>query len=348
MFNYNSPIVQNIFGNNGYGGYPYGYPPQTPVNQFPRYGQNGEQFINYQTPGYNPYQQNQMQQQAYNPYQQYNHQQQAYQYQQNPNYYNQQYYNSYQYEQENLIYGKQEPGGFMPNIVVADVKGNAVSMPPAYTTDYYGNPIYANPFEARQYEIEREKQYKEAMQRRINMMKSLSRCAHTANGTEIDDKTLELIYDPKPIVQPQFQPPRTAEEFKKYNDRYKMDQCSRLAYELQYKDASDQYYREAYISKQNEITEAHNKMIDKGADLVTFFDQAGKLYIESLMYEQRRRNKDCTQLYNQDNYRRALNKSVYNTDEISIPIPANLKEKYHENRERFLKAIFSQGVSANG
>lgn len=364
-FNYNSPIIQNIFGMNSapqYGGYPNGYPQQSPPNTNGyMYTPYSDQIIDFVNPftkqlNYNPYSQFEVQA-SYNPYYgNYNN------YYGNNGYgYNNGYYNAYnQYNQQlnDNLYGAQQPGGYdvysSRNIgYPKEESNNAVTVPYDYVQygyyDYYGN--YRNPYmtpaEIKQYQDEMQRQYQEAVRQEIERNKRLSRIAHRAIGEEIPEETLELMYNPAPPEPAKLSP----EEMKRKMEDEEVIKTMSVCALGQYVEAAEQYQRSLIYKEQARVTEAHNKFINPDSTLEEFLENAGKLYIESLMNKQKyQRAKDNMQ-YDSDAYKAMIKArnplSNITLDDNVVSLPKGWRSDYQQQRARFMDAIINSNRVGN-
>jgi hypothetical protein len=105
---------------------------------------------------------------------------------------------------------------------------------------------------------------------------------------------------------------------------------------------------------------AHNNLFDKAksitpdeTSLFNFLDNAGGLYVDAIISEQKR-NVDVSKLYNHNDYNKLINihkdsnpfKSVFNKeiniDDMEITLPNHLNNEYQARRQMFLAGIMNK------
>ena len=237
-------------------------------------------------------------------------------------------YMGYGYQNPQTSYGYQPTGMYNP-------------YQPSYT-NYYGNQAgynYYNP--ALQQNIIQQQRKEEERRRReaIEYQKQLSRVAHAYFGEEMSDEELNRIYDPvdnrsqKEIAE--------AAEFE------------RTAHIVQYGQYVGQEPTQNFTQLCNSNTQYHNKFINPDAGLVEFLEQAGNLYIDGLLREEKHKNRDLSGTYNHDGFKSVLNgqnpyagKFSNNIEDDVVHLPESIKNRltstYAERRAQFMQSILSQ------
>ena len=212
---------------------------------------------------------------------------------------------------------------------------------PSYT-NYYGNQVgynYYNP--ALQQQAMEQQRKAEEQQRRaqIEYMKQISRCAHAYIGEEMSDEELNRIYDPDKVIDQK----QMAENV----------EFERTAHLVQYGQRVDNSQNFAQMC--DNITRYHDKFIDPNADLITFLNQAGGLYVDKLIRDEKHKNRNLTGTYNHDAFTDVLKNSNNpyarqllnsNMEDDVVHLPASIQNKvtatYAERRAKFMQSILSQ------
>jgi hypothetical protein len=208
---------------------------------------------------------------------------------------------------------------------------------PSYT-NYYGNQSGYNYYNPAYQQQLYEQQRKEAEQRRmqeIEYMKQISRCAHAYNGEEITEEELDAIYNP--------QDTRTQKQIKEEME------FEKTAHIVQYGQRVDYQSNQAKVF--NDIKKYHDKFIDPNANLVEFLEQAGSLYVDSLMREEKhKRRSGLNKTYDNKGFQNALQNPYpnrfSNVEDDVIHLPKSIQNKltstYAERRAQFMEKILSQ------
>ena len=174
--------------------------------------------------------------------------------------------------------------------------------------NYYG---YMNigSYSSNMYRLRKQQEelYQQAVENKMSFMKKLSRGARRYLGMECDEEEINEIYDSRVYTIPQ-------QEI--------IDQ--RMTYKLATFTADyGEITRNQVLEADNKITEEHNKVVSKDADLNTFLNQAGRMLydIEMEEIEKQRRNKQ--NLYKTSDYSRYLDEQIYKRDR-GIKVPPSL------------------------
>lgn len=323
MINMKSPTVNYIMQQNN-GGYQQ-YPPNYSLGYNGYNGQYQTQqpemyvYVNGQPQYYQPKDPYEVPPQQY-PQPSYGYQPQGYGYQNGYAGYPQQPQYGYQYQQQG-IYNPYNPAQ------------------QSYT-NYYGNQVGYNYYNPALRQQQMEQQRKEAEQRRmqeIEYMKQISRCAHAYNGDPISEEELDRIYNP--------QDTRTSKEIKEEME------FEKTAHIVQYGQRVD--YEAGQAKLYNDIKAYHDKFIDPNADLATFLSQAGNLYVDMLLRQEKHKNRSgLAETYNKQGFKNILNNIAYangmpnNIEDDVIHLPASIQNKltesYAERRAQFMNSILNQ------
>ena len=81
--------------------------------------------------------------------------------------------------------------------------------------------------------------------------------------------------------------------------------------------------RKQVLDIDNQITEEHNKIVSKDADLNTFLNQAGNILYEIEMEEIEKQKRNKQNLYRNSDYSRYLDEQIYKRDG-GIKVPPSL------------------------
>jgi hypothetical protein len=329
---------------------PYEVPPQP----YPQYGyeQQYQQYNGYPQQGfnYNPYnpalqmiQQEQMyqQQHAPQPYPQYDYQQQY----QAP-------YPQYGYQQPQVQYDPypqpiQQPYTGEP----VDPVNTSIYNPTTPTCNptmmsynnnrnYYGQPTqygYGNPIAEKKRQEEFQRQIEQQRRGHIEYMKQISKCAHTFAGEEITDDELEAIYNPDFTRKT----PKEIEEEREFAKVAHIVECSKVV------DNQEQINK---IRHHNNVKAYHDKFIDPNADLNTFLQQAGNLYIDMLLRQEKsRRRKGVVNTYDKRTFMNSiLNEQQFpnrfaNVEDNVVHLPDFIKNKLESTYDE-RRAIFEEKI----
>lgn len=256
-------------------------------------------------------------------------------------------------DMKDLMYGNTQGKAvpFDKDLIELDANGNKkvitpVNIPQPHHTDYYGNPVYLSPHDARIAEAEKQKQFREAQQSYYSRMKSLSKIAHNATGDDISDDILDQIYSPPQVAQQNYYDMSIEERTWLHQEQRVDGVAMNLNRSLEISDAVINQIDSKYAEYQNRITDAHNKIMPIDTDMDTFLDNAGKLYIDALLADQRAKDRG-KKLYDSGSYNSILrNESpiIGALDDIAISLPMKLTAAYDERRARFMASILNQGV----
>lgn len=216
-------------------------------------------------------------------------------------------------------------------------------------TGYYGNQVnynYYNPIYQqnmlRQQQEEAERRHKQE----VDFNKRLSRIAHAEDGSVISEETLDKIYDP---VNNQ-----TPEQIADYSELNRMSNIAQnINSNVQTPESITMANRIASITKH------HEKYVKPDCDLNSFFQSAGQLYVDGLLNDEKRKNRDLSGTYDSNSYQQLLRRQApyagkfsNNIDDNTITLPPNLmnqlNKSYEERRAQFISSIMSSKGVQNG
>ena len=370
MFNMRSPIVQQTFG------YPNGYPNYS-QNMTMGYAQNTYPNNVYQPMQYG-YNQPQMQQYGYGYNTgNYNGQNLAYGYNQP--------------QMQQYGYGYNTGNGLYNNMQNMYGYNQPMQYGYGYNTamnGYYGNNIGfgTNAYLLAQKKAEYEKQEQARLKVELSVMANISVGAKKVSGLEFDEEkireyyTLEKYYE-RMNPQPKIYDTKHHTNFRvtvldangneiwKTPDREGIEMTQ---YEISRKIENERVCKSIglqllagfpipgpstrYIQIVNAIKAQHDKMVDPKSDLVDFFKNAYKLYIDALEEDARHQRAQLDKYYDKERFRKELYRQeqynfakiingTVNVDDDTIGLPEYLKRDngYQEARERFYKAALQRG-----
>lgn len=233
-------------------------------------------------------------------------------------------------------------GGFIPpnpigNIV--NMGGMGYNMNPQQMNmgGYYNNSYtFANPYLIAKQQEMYEAQMREAQRQQADMMKTLVSKVNRALGQETSEELLKM-YDPVYVKQ---------------------DDEELMTYKLLDVNNNGLNYNPRIVAS----IEAHNKIYDKHKEqfpdemgIMEFHDKAGVLCREMLLQQAEDKQRDLSQLYSREEYRKLLSKykgttyidSIYNgkmpgpigIDDMEISLPERIKNVYAERRQKFLNSF---------
>ena len=141
----------------------------------------------------------------------------------------------------------------------------------------------------------------------MNFMKKLSRGARRYLGMECDEDEINEIHDSRVYTIPQ-------QEILDQRMTYKL-----ASFNTDYGEMT----RKQVLDIDNQITEEHNKIVSKDADLNTFLNQAGNILYEIEMEEIEKQKRNKQNLYRNSDYSRYLDEQIYRRDG-GIKVPPSL------------------------
>ena len=157
------------------------------------------------------------------------------------------------------------------------------------------------------YRKQQEELYQQAVENKMNFMKKLSRGARRYLGMECDEDEINEIYDSRVYTIPQ-------QEILDQRMTYKL-----ASFNTDYGEMT----RKQVLDIDNQITEEHNKIVSKDADLNTFLNQAGNILYEIEMEEIEKQKRNKQNLYRNSDYSRYLDEQIYRRDG-GIKVPPSL------------------------
>lgn len=211
---------------------------------------------------------------------------------------------------------------------------------------YYGiqynnyNPWYQAELQKQQLAYE-----KQVHLQQVNELKRASKLAHAENGSsQMSDEFLNKRFDSDYQyvgVDPELlQTQRHAAEMSRY--RF-----------VEY----DQNAAQRYTA----ISNYHNKFVNQDCDLQEFLSQAGELYVDCMLREQKHRDRNLNGIYDSNAYRKLIsqnNPNPYsgifskNIDDNSIGMPIGARQKFEaafvERRAAFMAELGLNNTNAAG
>lgn len=243
-----------------------------------------------------------------------------------------------------------------------------------FGSNYYGMPYYSNYLDfnvLNKYKQKAAEIRQEAINKRLNLNKNLSRLANNYLGKETNEEELTKLYEGYDYVIP---------GVKQQHDALQAE-LSRM------KPISNQG---AYVRHHNEVKQIMTSIVGQTKDMNDFLRAQGPLTTLGIMEEEMHKRRDASQFYQGDAYRRLLVKSIRDRnkkegEEVStMPIPSllsaenfpalsqngsiledgsisitappwlgnrqmyiqnEMEKHFEENRSRFLQSIYAQDNS---
>ncbi len=222
--------------------------------------------------------------------------------------------------------------------------------------NYYGsmNNGQISPYIMEKYRKEEYKLEQEAVQRRIDFNKRLSRAAHAYLDDNISEEEIDSIYDRREVVV-------KGQDF-----------VSSAAYNNLQTFTVDvaEMNRQIYIAHNNQVTEYHNSIVSKDANLLEYLDTAGELAALELQEEVVRQRRNKANIYNSGmQFRNNLieqlrkrdgsvpqglfptltsNSAILEDGTLQLKYPDYLKAKkdegessYNESKQKFINSIYN-------
>ena len=167
--------------------------------------------------------------------------------------------------------------------------------------NYYGMPYYANTMDQsiqnkyRQIVMDIRQ---EAVEKRKNLNKHLSKLAHNYIGDDITDEDIDMIYDGYSYTIPaaRFEVDAKQEELRRF------------------KPVSNQ---QMYVQHYNEVQQATQKLIGTDLNMNEFLEAQGVLKVADMLAEDYAKRRDTTRYYQEDSYKRFLRRSIMERNGIA-------------------------------
>lgn len=237
--------------------------------------------------------------------------------------------------------------GYNPTII--DANGNAVSLRPNNSNDWYYN--YYDMYNRQQ---EQQKQMQEHQKEQLSIMKRLQKVVNVSLGIEND---IDNTVDHEKIAEEwQKQQQIMQENTDIMNKQYlfeMINQSQNNSLNPEYR--SFDYMN--YTSRWNSLYEKQQNKYPKNYTLYEFFNQgiAENMYMDMKIDQANEKARQLCNLYNQDNFRRELARlhpsyDPYDNnvisperltiDDMEVTLPPSLSGKeYQQRRERFFSSI---------
>lgn len=204
----------------------------------------------------------------------------------------------------------------------------------------YYNSFYGNLYAQNQVKAE---EYNKAKEVYLNFFTKLTMAAYNYTGDTITEEEIRERYCPTPVQQT-FRPPtpeerELQEEFNRVQLGFSIPSICERYDQLQA--IADNKRMQAY----GRIKEAHDKLLGlepgKEMTLNEYLDNAGILYADSLLADQRRKNKDATRKYSQAAFTQRLNMEtgqnlpISSPDDDYLPLEERIKRRYTQQKNVF-------------
>lgn len=171
--------------------------------------------------------------------------------------------------------------------------------------NYYGIPYYANTVDQSVQNKYRQilmDMRQEAVQRRTNFNKHLSRLAHNFIGDGATDEDIDRVYDGYTYTIPAVQVAEDArqEELKRFVP------------------VSNQ---QAYVKHHNEVHNAYQALLgnNENMNMNEFLQAQGVIQVADMLEESYAKRRDTTRYYQEDSYKRFLRKAIMERNGITAP-----------------------------
>jgi len=242
---------------------------------------------------------------------------------------------------------------------------------------YYNNNYYVNPYLQQYQEKLRIAEERENNRKQADIWKTVSRKVTSALGNEVDEEKLKEVYDPKYIEnysEDAIETPIKVRVIKDGEKEYTFEECGvgrPIPIKLQSISANSSLmslhlnwtgrnrYIDASIIRMNQIYDENKRRFPDDITLSQFLQNAGELYVESIIDKSRQQRKDKTQVYSTGDYNQLINmhgnsKSFFpevfgqqrpDIGDMEIRLPDHLKTERQARKEQFLNAILSKGRS---
>jgi len=244
-----------------------------------------------------------------------------------------------------------------------------------YLGGYYNNNYYVNPYLQQYQEKLRIAEERENNRKQADIWKTISRKVSSALGKEIDEEKLKEIYDPKYVEnysEDAIETPIKIRVIKGDEKEYTFKECgvgNPIPIKLQSVHANSSLmnlhinwtgrnpYIDNSIMRMNQIYDENKKRFPDDISLSEYMQNAGELYVESIIEKSRQQRKDKTQVYSTGDYNQLINmhsnsKNFFpevfgqqrlDIGDMEIRLPEHLKTERQARKEQFLNAILSKG-----
>jgi len=239
---------------------------------------------------------------------------------------------------------------------------------------YYNNNYYVNPYLQQYQEKLRIAEERENNRKQADVWKTIARKVAAALGNEVDEEKLKELYDPKYVEnysEDAIGIPIKIKIIKDGEKEHIFEECGSgkpLPIQLQAVSANSSLmnlhlnwtgrnpYLESSILKMNQMYEENKKRFPDDISLSQFLQNAGELYVESMIDKSRQQRKDKTQVYSPGDYSQLINmhsnsRSFFpevfgqqrpDIGDMEIRLPDHLKTERQARKELFLNAILSK------
>ena len=244
-----------------------------------------------------------------------------------------------------------------------------------YLGGYYNNNYYVNPYLQQYQQKLRIAEERENNRKQADIWKTISRKVSSALGKEIDEEKLKEIYDPKYVEnysEDAIETPIKIRVIKGDEKEYTFKECgvgNPIPIKLQSVHANSSLmnlhinwtgrnpYIDNSIMRMNQIYDENKKRFPDDISLSEYMQNAGELYVESIIEKSRQQRKDKTQVYSTGDYNQLINmhsnsKNFFpevfgqqrlDIGDMEIRLPEHLKTERQARKEQFLNAILSKG-----
>ena len=256
------------------------------------------------------------------------------------------------------------PPGYNNYLAVGQQGYNYQNLQNPYQNGYQGyyGYNYINPYEQQRIKQEQERIAYEKRKKDLSLLKNLSRNSQKYLGKEIDEELLDKVYDPeyKPELEKRVLPKFTVVATKgdkpvaKKETSYINNKTVNSSSILQSTELGENVtHNYQYINELNKIKSDHDLAVKEDSDLVEFFNNSYKLYIQALQNEAIHKQRQLGGLYDQNSFRNTLYRNSQsefanmfrstNLDDNTITLPDKLKNEYTARKQAFLQAALRRG-----
>lgn len=210
--------------------------------------------------------------------------------------------------------------------------------------DYYGNLQMGNAYNRNQLKTE---ELERARKEYIDFFTLISMAAHNYCGDDVDEEELRNKYDPiKPLPKQTNYYSLDDEQKQLYYEYQIVERAATIPIRVAEYDRQQQAIAEKRASAYKKIKDSHDKAlgINEGEDITldAYLQNAGKLYADALVYEQRRRDKDASKKYSNSSFRQLVGNvsgkdiPIASISDEYVPLEQRLKDRYQAQKQKFV------------
>lgn len=231
-----------------------------------------------------------------------------------------------------------QPNGCIPSMPIGNIGYNTGLQIGGYNGGFYNGVYnnYYNPYLQAQLEKQREEQHKQNLINQGNIYMKMSRAAHTATGSNIDESTLQQMYQPHKID---------------YSEQYKSDMEYEDVKRRRFAPRSDVYIDTKINQEIQKIRKENEKYVREDMSFEEFCKNSANLLYDINVQQSQAQQRDLSRLYNKSDYSKLVANGYNNNlfrpevtlDDMSVfpSLGSKLKQEYAIRKQQFMDAILN-------